>query len=297
MTSRARAYVLLFTSMSLVGSYVALSKPMVAAIPVFVLGMLRFGIAAVTMLPWTFARRGEAPLARDEHRNLFLTSFFGNFLFTLCMLYGVSMTSATAAGVILATIPAVVALLSWIVLREALGARAAIAIALAVGGIGALQLAQAGGSQAVSWLGNLLILGSVICEATYVILGKRLAANRSPLRISALINLWGFALMLPLGVWQGTQFTWQSVSIAMWTLLVFYSLAASLIAPWMWLAGLRSVPAHQAGVFTVALPLAATLIGVLALDESFTVLTALALACALAGIAVISWPARPVARD
>jgi drug/metabolite transporter (DMT)-like permease len=53
---------------------------------------------------------------------------------------------------------------------------------------------------------------------------------------------------------------------------------------------LRAVPANQAGVFTVALPLAATMIGVLAFGEAFTALTALALGCALAGIVVISWP-------
>ena len=36
--------------------------------------------------------------------------------------------------------------------------------------------------------GNLLLLGAVSCEAIYVVLGKKLAANVSPKRISALIN-------------------------------------------------------------------------------------------------------------
>ena len=43
-------------------------------------------------------------------RLLFLESFLGNFLFSICMLFGVSMTSAVSAGVIMASIPAVVAL-------------------------------------------------------------------------------------------------------------------------------------------------------------------------------------------
>lgn len=288
--SRLHAFALLFASMTLVGTYVALSKPLVAAFPVFVLAALRFGIAVVAMLPWTRARPGEPPLTRSEHRTLFLTSLFGNFLFSICMLYGVSLTSATAAGVILATLPAVVALLSWWVLREPLGARAALAIALAVGGIGALQLVPATDARAASWLGNALVLGSVLCEAVYVILGKRLSATRAPLRISALINLWGCVLMLPLAALQAGSVAWGAVPASMWALLVFYSLAASLFAPWLWLAGLRSVPANQAGVFTVALPLAATLIGVTAFGERFTPLTALALGCALAGIVVMSWP-------
>jgi hypothetical protein len=51
-------------------------------------------------------------------RLLFLESFLGNFLFSICMLFGVSMTSAVSAGVIMAAIPAACALLSWAFLRE-----------------------------------------------------------------------------------------------------------------------------------------------------------------------------------
>src|SRR5512139_4176141 len=116
---RYAAYLLLTASMTLVGSYVALSKPLVAVLPVFALAFLRFTIGAVAMVPWTARAAGEAPLTGLEHRWLFLMSFFGNFLFSVCMLSGIQRTTATAAGVILATLPAVVALLSKLFLREA----------------------------------------------------------------------------------------------------------------------------------------------------------------------------------
>ncbi|HEU0203933.1 MAG TPA: DMT family transporter, partial [Burkholderiaceae bacterium] len=99
--SRGVAFVCLFASMALVGTYVALSKPLTAAIPVFALALLRFGIAAVAMLPWTTRAPGEPVLTALERRQLFVMSFFGNFLFSVCMLYGISLTTATAAGVIL----------------------------------------------------------------------------------------------------------------------------------------------------------------------------------------------------
>jgi drug/metabolite transporter (DMT)-like permease len=134
--NRYGAYAVLTLSMALVGSYVALSKPLLVVFPVLVLALLRFGIAAVVMLPWTPRARGEAPLSRSEHLQLFLMSFFGNFLFSLAMLNGIARTTATAAGVILATLPAVVALLSWLLLRERLSSRALLAVLLAVVGIG-----------------------------------------------------------------------------------------------------------------------------------------------------------------
>lgn len=288
--SRLPAYALLTGSMALVGTYVALSKPLTAAIPVFLLAFLRFAIASVAMIPWTRRGRDEPSLSRTEHWLFFLMSFFGNFLFSICMLYGISLTTATAAGVILAALPAVVALLSWLLLRERLTRRGVVAVALAVGGIGLLQFARPGDGSArdAALLGNLLMLGAVICEATYVIVAKRLSATRTPLRVSALVNLWGLALIAPLGLAQLAQYDLARITAPLWALLVFYALAASLFAVWMWVAGLKHVPANQAGVFTVALPIAATVVGVFVLGEPFTALHAIAMALAAAGMVLIS---------
>lgn len=285
--------------MALVGTYVALSKPLAAVIPVFALGFLRFLIGAVAMLPWTFPRPDEPSLDKTEMRLLFLLSFFGNFLFSICMLTGITLTTATAAGVTLATLPAVVALLSYWLLREPLTARVWIAIAFAVFGIVLLQFAKPAGAASdstasgMAMVGNLLMFAAVVCEAIYVIIAKRLSATRTPLRVSALINLWGLALMAPLGIWQLTDFDPNVVTVDLGLLLIFYALAASLFAVWMWVAGLKNVAASRAGVFTVAMPITATLIGVFILGETFSLLQAAALACAGVGIALIGFEPRP----
>lgn len=285
-----RAYLPLAASMALVGVYVALAKPLLAVLPLFALALLRFAIAALAMLPFTPHAPGEAPLSRQEHRLFFVQSFFGNFLFSICLLAGLQRTTATAAGVILSTLPAAVAVLSWLVLRERLGRRALAAIALAVGGIALLQFARgadAAGARATV-LGNLLILAAVVCEATYVIVGKRLTATRTPLRISALLNLWGLGLMAPLGIWQLAAVDLAALSALHWALLVFYALSASWFAVWLWMTGLKHLPANQAGVFTVALPIAAAAIGVAFLGEAFTPLHAAALAAAATGVVLIA---------
>ena len=115
------AYGFLALSMSLVGSYVALSKPLVAALPVFLLAWLRFGIGGLAMAHWPKRPSDEVPMTPQIRKLVFLESLLGNFLFSICMLFGVSMTSAVSAGVIMAAIPAVVALMSWIFLKERIG--------------------------------------------------------------------------------------------------------------------------------------------------------------------------------
>lgn len=288
-----RAYALLAASMALVGSYVGLSKLLLVSFPVFVLAWLRYAIGAVAMLPWLRRAAGEARLTRADVRLLFWEAFFGNFLFTTLMLYGVAATSAVAAGVVMAALPAAVGLLSALLLRERLTAAVRVGIVLAVAGIAWLALARstAAGNPA-PWWGYALLVGAVLCEALYVVIGKRLTAGVSPKRIAALINLWGMALVSPLALWQVLALGWPTPSLGTALLLVYYALAASMWSVWLWMSGLTRMPANQAGVFTVLLPITAALIGVVWLGEPFGMAQAGSFALALAGLLVATWPTR-----
>lgn len=302
--NRFVAYACLALSMSLVGSYVALSKPLVAAIPVFLLAWLRFGIGGLAMLHWLRKPANEAPMSPQTRRLVFLESFLGNFLFSICMLFGVSLTSAVSAGVIMASIPAVVALFSRAFLHERILPRTWMAIACAALGIGLLGLAKpegaghpadaaaAAASAAQAWLGNLLVFAAVLCEASYAVIGKALTGVLGPKRITALINLWGFALVTPFGLYVAVQFDFGAVPHATWGLLLFYALAASVWTVWLWMTGLRTVPAAQAGVFTVMLPVSAALVGVFVLGEPFSALQFAAFVAALAGVLLATLPPR-----
>lgn len=285
------AYASLAASMALVGSYVGLSKLLVAVFPVFLLAGLRFGIGAVAMLHWTPRRAGESALSRHDRWLLFWGSFLGNFLFSICMLYGVVLSSALTAGVIMAAIPAAVALLSWAFLRERIAPRVLAGIACAVGGIALVSLAKHEGG-GVSLLGAALLAVAVLCEASYVVIGKRLTGNVSARRISALVNLWGLALVTPLALAQALRYDFAAVAGPTWALLLFYSLAASVWTVWLWMTGLRHVPAARAGVFAVMLPLAAAAVGVFFLGERFSAEQAAAFVLALAGLLLATWPAR-----
>ncbi|MBP7537236.1 MAG: DMT family transporter [Ottowia sp.] len=302
--SRPLAYACLALSMALVGSYVALSKPLAAIFPVLLLAWLRFGIGGVAMLHWLKKPPDEPPLTPRTRRLLFLESFLGNFLFTLCMITGVKLTTAVSAGVILAAIPAAVAVLSWLFLRERVAARVWAGVACAVLGIALVALSKQelpapfpsalapSGAAHLAWLGNLLLIGAVLCEASYAVIGKSLTASLSPRRISALINAWGFVLSTPFGLWLAWRFDFGAVPASMWVLLVFYALAACMWTVWLWMTGLKSVPAAQAGVFTVLLPISAAAVGVVALGERLSTLQLLAYGVALTGVLLATLPSR-----
>ena len=227
---------------------------------------------------------------------MFLESFLGNFLFSICMLFGVSMTSAVSAGVIMASIPAVVALTELGVPARAhrpahLGRRR-----LRRAGHRAARPGQARAAKPPTrrpdWLGNLLVFGAVLCEASYAVIGKKLTGALGPKRITSLINLWGFVLVTPFGAYAAWRFDFAGVQPGIWVLLVFYSLAASVWTVWLWMTGLKAVPAAQGGVFTVMLPVSAALVGVFALGEHLGIVQLLAFVLALAGVVLATLPVR-----
>lgn len=298
--SRMVAYGALALSMSLVGSYVALSKPLLATFPVFLLALLRFSIGAVAMASWMKKPVDEKPLAQSTRWLLFLEAFFGNFLFSICMLYGMRHTTAVAAGIIMSAIPAVVATLSWLWLKESINWRSWTGIACAALGVALYSAtkhsdpshAPNAAESHATWLGNLLIFGAVLCEATYAVIGKKLTGSLSAKRISAIINLWGLLMVLPAGLWAANEFAFSIVPIQVWALLMFYGLAASMWTVWLWMTGLKSVEANQAGVFTVMLPISSALTGVLALGEALSMGQVLAFSIALAGVTISTFPNR-----
>lgn len=293
--SRWGAYGCLALSMALVGSYVALSKPLAALFPILLLAWLRFGIGGVAMLRWL--RRAPGSAFAGAHA---LAAVSGVFLrqFSVHAVHGHGREPdqrrrcgrdhgchSSGSG------------------RAQLGDSARAHCTAHLGGRGAgggrdcaVRLGQARRScrqsQPLRLAGAVAAAGAVLCEATYAVLGKQLTASVSPKRISAIVNLWGFALTTPFGLYLAWQFDFASISLPNWTLLLFYALAACVWTVWLWMTGLRVVPAAQAGVFTVMLPVSAAVVGVVALGEPITGLQLLALGIALLGVLVATWPGR-----
>lgn len=256
------------------------------------------------MVRWLRKPPDEPPLGARTRWFLFLESSLGNFLFTVCMISGVSMTGAIAAGVVLSAIPAAIAVMSWAFLREPVPARTWWAVGCAVLGIALFSLSkqehsalslgglEANGASNLAWLGHLLLLGAVVCEAAYSVIGKHLTGTMGPKRISALINLWGFALSTPLGIYYAWGFDFTALRPGHWLLLVFYALAACMWTVWLWMTGLKTVPAAQGGVFSVFLPISAALVGVWALGETLGGMQWLAFGVALASVLLATMPSR-----
>ena len=294
--SRLAAAACLLAAMTLTGANVAFGKAVVATFPIYVFVLFRFVVATIALLAVVGTESG--PKLKDmtfgQQRDLVLMSLLGMVGFTVLMFEGLKRTAAADAGIITATLPAVVALLGVLVIGDRLSRMQAGAVALAVAGL-VLVHATGVATGASTLLGNMLVGGAVLCEASFVLLGKRLAPPYRPLRLALGANLVGLVLSLPLALWELPNFDPASVRPEMWTLGVWYSLAASVICLWLWYRGLPYVETWLAGLATAAIPIAALATSALFLGETIGPAKLAGAALVTAGIVLgaLAAPRRP----
>ena len=300
------AQVQLALSMALVGANVAVGKLLAEALPIPLILCLRCILACLVLWPLARLLDGPPRLDRAAALNLALQALLGTALYNAALLTGLRLTTALEGGLVLATMPAVVALGSAAWLRERLAPRHWLAAALAAGGMAAITVARLGGDAGGSALGNALVFAGVCGEAAYVLLAKRLGGRVPVVTASFWMQLFSAAMLLPLALpgilgpgfgtpglgalGAGTLAPLADPALA--GLLVFHSLTASVLCLLLWYAGLRRVPAGVAGIFTGFLPAAAALTAVLALGEQFTVTHAVGLALMGGSLLLATWPKR-----
>jgi drug/metabolite transporter (DMT)-like permease len=286
-STRLAAALSLIAAMTLTGANVAFGKAVVASFPIYVFVLFRFAVSCVALMLIAPTESGPRlkDMSRGAQRDLVLMSLLGMVGFTVLMFEGLKRTSAADAGIITATLPAVVALLGVVVMGDRLSRLQTAAVALAIAGLLLVQTwgARAGASSVV---GNLLVGGAVLCEASFVLLGKRLAPPYRPLRLALGANVVGLVLAVPLAATQLPAFDARAIPLEMWALGIWYSLAASVICLWLWYRGLPHVETWLAGLATAAIPVAALATSALYLGETIGPVRLAGAALVIAGIVV-----------
>jgi drug/metabolite transporter (DMT)-like permease len=256
--------------MLIVGSIVVVSKLITITFPVFLAAALRFAIASAIFLPLLLkTAHGVPSLGKKNACVLFLQAFAGNFLFSILLLYGLKLTSAAESGIILGTVPVVIGLISFLVLRESLTWNKGIALIIATVGIGVISglgTAPAAGYEANPLLGNILVFGAVIGEVLWTILGKAVSRRVTPLTIASFTSFFGLILFAPFAVYQASSFNFAAVTPLGWAVVVYYGLG-TVAAYLLWYQGVSKVPASTAGVFTGIQPVSAVVLSIILLKE------------------------------
>jgi drug/metabolite transporter (DMT)-like permease len=251
--------------------------------PVEVLG-LRFLIGLPLLLAVVLAKRVKFGFTLRERRAI----VFGSGILTLHFLIqitGLKYTSATNTGWIISVSPLVMAVLAYLILRERLGKRAIIGIAVATAGI--LLLVSRGKFGSFEWLksfGDWLVLISAHTWALYTIVVRDITRTRHPLAVTVAVLMPAAVLVLGYMMVKSDLTRIIHMPVDGIVAILFLGLLGLAVGHWFWQEGVARVGAARAGIYLYLEPVATTVLAVPYLGEEFGPLTALGGLLVLAGV-------------
>ena len=282
------AYVVLILANIVYGSGYAVSRVVLEHMGPATLSFFRLAIGALVLVPLALAqRRDDVRLSRADKWNIFwmgLCGFAGAFAFGN---WGLRLSTATNAALLITVEPVSLILLSPAVLGEHLTRREGMGALLTVVGATVVVLnGIPGASVAIAphWRGDLLLVLSGMAYAGYSLFGRDVLARHKAVPVTGWSILWGLVVMAPFTVAEwvgGDRPEWTGTTI-LGTLYLGLVITALGYLLWNW--GLERVEAPRLAIFVNIQPLAGALLGVVALHEALTVYTVAGGVLILAGV-------------
>jgi drug/metabolite transporter (DMT)-like permease len=247
------------------------------------LGVLRFGLAGLLLLPLAIRRHGPR-VPRSEFGRLLL---LGLLLFTLQpLLYNFSLVSTTAARAALAmsTMPLLTMLLSAAVGHERLTRRRTLGVLLAMAGVALALLAGLGEAPEGAWIGDLVMLACAGVMAVFNVLCPPVVGRVGVLPFTCFAMLWG---ILPLELAAGLTGDFAALPLAplaAWAAVAYLGIVGGVCSFLLWSYALKTAPPTLCAVTVSLNPVAAVFIGALWLGEQAGLFQILGLAAVCLGI-------------
>jgi drug/metabolite transporter (DMT)-like permease len=214
-------------------------------------------------------------------------------LFPLTFNVGLQYTEASRGAVMLATMPIWSALLGRVA-GERLTRPQLAGVGLSVVGIGLafLEPGRVNGGDAMTLVGDGLLLLTGLLGAVYGLIAKRVLAADSPATVTTYAMLFGAVLLLPVALAEGMVPAIGRVDGQVLGLVVFLGVLGGAAAFFLWTWALSRLTPTQVAVYVNLNPIVAALLGILLLGERRTGLFLLGFAAVIAGVLLVNWPPR-----
>lgn len=292
MNRRTIPYIQLTSAMIIVGSSVVVGKLITNKFPVFLSQFISLVIALPFLVFLSIKLEGGfKPVEKKDLIILFLQSFTGIFLFRALILYGLKYTTASESGIIMSTTPAVLAIISFIFLKEKVTRNKIIGIFMVVLGIimiNSFSIMASHHKVSNTILGNSLILLAVIFEALFTIFRKVLSDKITPILNATYVTIFGILIFLPPSLYEAKDFAFFQYSIYEYFPIIYYGLIATVLAYMLWFQGVAQVETSIAAAYTGVMPVSSVFLSYIILKEIFSWVHIIGIMIIISGILFLS---------
>jgi drug/metabolite transporter (DMT)-like permease len=258
---------------------------------------LRFGLGVLVLLG-AVALSGEFVIIRGRDLGyLVLLGAIGVLVHQMLQANGLTRTSATHSGWLVALTPIFTALLAWLFLGERLTAARLAGIGLAFAG--ALWVVSRGQFNPEvlalpGTAGDFLLFLSAPNWAIFSVLSKPVLRRHPAILTMSYVLTLGWLMVLPLFLAGQGPAEIARLSLAGWGALAFLGLLCSGVAYIFWYDALQHGDASQVATFLYLEPLVTLAVAATLLGEPLTVATLGGGAVILAGVWLVNRPVKPV---
>jgi drug/metabolite transporter (DMT)-like permease len=270
---------LLLVSMVLVwGANFSLVKVALRDFPELAFNAFRLIIAASIFLVAIWWQRGESlaateapikaapPLSGADWGRLVTLGVIGHLIYQFCFLGGVKRTSVGNGSLILGTTPVMVALMTAWAGHERVPPLRWLGAAISFLGLYVIVGHRVEWGSA-GYFGDLLILASAICWATYSVASVPLLRVHSPLLVTGYSMAIGATLYTLITLPTLWRVEWSAISGTSWMLMVFSAVFALAFAYLIWYTSVQKAGSTRTAAWSNLTPIAAMAIGVLWVGE------------------------------
>ena len=266
------------------GVNVAVVKYGTIHLPPLAYNGVRVSIAAIALFAIGASLRERWPARRDVLALLMLGTL-GNGLYQLFFIQGVAHTRAGNAALVLAAMPALVAVVGWLRGVERIRPRAMLGIAVSIAGMAIVVVGTAPLAVGESTLlGDLLVLSGCICWALFTVLLNPYAKRVNAIHVSAITMTGGAIPLLLVGAPAIARTDWLAVPGKVWAAIVFSGLGALVIAYLCWYRGIKVLGPTRTSMYGNLQPIVALLFAWILLHEVPTVLQGIGAASIITGL-------------
>lgn len=268
----------------------SLAKIALAELPPLPFAALRFGTAAALLwliLRW---REGSRRPSGPALRKLIWIGIVGNTLYQAGFVYGLSLTSAANASLLIATTPALVAFAGALLGIEPLRRNTVGGIALAFAGVALVLFSKGLAFSGEHIVGDLLLVGCAVAWTAYTLGVRSMGGELSPLAITTWTMVTGAPGLVLMSIPQLLTLDWAGVSGPAWGGLAYSSLFALVVAYVLWNNSVRVAGSTRTAIYGCAIPLCAALFAWPLLGEQPTWFHAAGAALIVAGVLLTRRP-------
>ncbi len=248
-------HLLLLLMVVIWGANYSLIKVVLRELPPPVFNALRLSIASAVFIA-VLALTARTRPTRREWLQLAGMGFYGQFLYQLFFLNGMSRTSVANASLIIGLVPIVVALTNAALGLEKLSRAYWIGTAISLVGMYFVVGLDAGVGRA-SLLGDALTFAAVLAWSAYTVAATPLLARHSSIVVSGWSIALGTLFYLPYALPEVLKVDWRQVGAGAWIGTTVSALLSINLSYILWNMAVQRIGSSQTALYSNLIPVAA----------------------------------------